>query len=474
MIMLRRVPIRLRLTLWYVILLAIILAVFIAGVCLILRQSLYHNLDESMLNRANALLSVIQYEGDRLFLPSEVSLKGQNQDDYDEYFVRLFNASGSLRFDKAVDLEVDLEQVPFDAEAVVNTLRGDSTTRRVKIGEDEYLIRVKTLPIIRDGEIVGVLEVGKSEGDVSDTLTLILLIMGLAYPVALLTASFGGVFLAGRALSPIDNITRTARQISAEDLNQRLSLRLPDDEVGRLARTFDEMIARLDDAFQRQRQFTADASHELRTPLTIIKGQIDVSLQRDREPEAYRQVLQAINEEVDRLIRLAGSLLTLTRADAGQIPVTFEDVDVAEVVAGVFEQIRPTAIEKGVECQLDPGPPVTIRGDQDLLLQLMLNLSSNAVRYTPSGGQVTLGWRVNASQVQLQVQDTGIGISHEHLPYLFERFYRVNKARSRAEGGVGLGLAISRWIAEAHGGSIHVASTPGKGSTFTVLLPTKH
>jgi heavy metal sensor kinase len=469
--MLRHVPIRLRLTLWYVVLLAMILAVFIAGVYLILRQSLYHNLDESMVNRANVLLEVVQYEGDRLFLPSELSLEDQSQD---EHFARVFDASGNLRFDKAVDLEVDLEQVPVDAEAVVNTLRGESITRRVKIGEDDDPMRVITLPIIRDEEIVGVLEVGQSEEDVAETLTSLLQIMILAYPIALLAASFDGVFLAERALSPIDNITRTARHISAEGLKQRLNLRLPDDEVGRLARTFDEMIARLDDAFQRQRQFTADASHELRTPLTIIKGQIEVSLQRDREPEAYRQVLQTINEEVDRLIRLAGSLLTLAHADAGEISLQPEDVEVAEIVTGVFEQIRPVAMEKGVECELDPGPPVTIQGDQDLLLQIMLNLSDNAVRYTPSGGRVTLGWRVNNDQVQLWVQDTGIGISQEHLPYLFGRFYRVDKVRSRAEGGVGLGLAISRWIAEAHRGSIHVESTPGEGSTFTVLLPAKH
>ena len=163
--------------------------------------------------------------------------------------------------------------------------------------------------------------------------------------------------MAGRALSPIDNITRAARQISAEDLNQRLNLRLPNDEVGRLARTFDEMIARLDDAFRRQLQFTTDASHELRTPLTIIKGQIDVSLQKERGSEDYRQVLQAVNEEVDRLIRLAGSLLTLTRADAGQIPLSFEDIDVAEVVTGVSEQVRPTAVDKSVKLQIDPAPP---------------------------------------------------------------------------------------------------------------------
>jgi heavy metal sensor kinase len=468
MIMLSHVPIRLRLTLWYVVLLAIILAVFIAGVYLLLRQSLYRNLDESMLNQANVLLDIVQYEGDRLFLPSEVSEMGRSQD---EDFVRLFDASGNLlRFDNSAALE----QVPVDAEVVANTLQGESITRSVKIGENDDLMRVITLPIIRDEEIVGVLEVGQSEEDVSDTLTSLLYVMMLAYPLALLAASFDGVFLAGQALSPIDNITRTARQISADDLHQRLNLSLPDDEVGRLARTFDEMIARLDDAFQRQRRFTADASHELRTPLTIIKGQIEVALQRDREPEAYRQVLQGINVEVDRLIRLTSSLLTLTRADTGQILLRFEDVAVAEVVTGAFEQIRPTASEKGLECQLDPGPPVMIRGDQDLLLQLMLNLSDNAIRYTPSGGQVALGWRVNKDQVQLWVQDTGIGISQEHLPYLFDRFYRVDKARSRAEGGVGLGLAISHWIAEAHQGSIHVESAPGKGSTFTVLLPTKH
>ena len=467
--MLRHVPIRLRLTLWYVVLLAIVLAVFIAGVYLILSQSLYRHLDESMLNQANTLLEVIQqYEGDRLFLPSEVSLRDQSQD---EHFVRLFATSGNLLRFYSTDT---LRQAPVDAEVVANTLRGEFIRRRVKIGEDEDLIRVITLPIRRDGEIVGVLEVGQSEEDISDTLTSLLQIMILACPVALLAASFNGVFLAGRALSPIDNITRTAHQISAVDLSRRLNLRLPDDEVGRLARTFDEMIARLDNAFQRQRQFTADASHELRTPLTIIKGQIDVCLQRDREPGAYRQVLQATNAEVDRLIRLTGSLLTLTRADAGQISLRFEDVDVAEVVTGVFEQIRSAASDKGVECQLDPGPPAMIRGDQDLLLQLMLNLSDNAIRYTPSGGQVTLGWRVNKDQVQLWVQDTGIGISQEHLPHLFDRFYRVDKARSRAEGGVGLGLAISHWIAEAHQGSIHVESAPGKGSTFTVLLPGKH
>ena len=296
--------------------------------------------------------------------------------------------------------------------------------------------------------------------------------MGIAYPITLVVAGFGGIFLAGRALSPIDKITRTASHISGEDLSQRLNLQLPEDEVGRLARTFDEMISRLDDAFRRQRQFTADASHELRTPLTVIKGQIDVALQKERGPEAYRQILQVVNEEVDRLIRLAGTLLTLTRADAGDIPLAFEDVDVSEVVAGVVDHVRSTANDKGVGLHLDPGPHATIQVDEDLLLQLILNLLDNAIKYTPSGGQVTVGWRMNGNEVDLRVHDTGIGMSPEHLPYLFDRFYRVDKDRSRARGGVGLGLAIPRWIAEAHGGSVGVESEPGKGSAFTVVLPT--
>ena len=464
--MVNRAPLRLRLTLWYVFLLAVILAVFAAGVYVLLRHSLYQNLDESIQNRAGTLLNIVQYEGERPFLPVQASSQGESSG---ESFARVFDASGEISSDNTGALG----QVPVDAQAVASALSGKSTRHSARVVADDDTMRVITLPVTRDGAILGALEVGQSEDDVSETLASLLLIMGIAYPVTLAVAGFGGVFLAGRALSPIDKITRTVRHISAEDLGQRLNMHLPDDEVGRLARTFDEMSARLDDAFRRQRQFTADASHELRTPLTVIKGQIDVSLQKEREPEAYRQVLKAVNEEVDHLIRLAGSLLTLTRADAGQIPLMFDRVDVAELTAGVLEQVRSRAMDKGVGLRFDNGSPGTIQADEDLLLQLMLNLVDNAIKYSPCGGEVNVGWKVNGRQVELRVQDTGVGISREHLPYLFDRFYRVDKGRSRVEGGVGLGLAISRWIAQAHGGSIRVESVPGKGSTFTVLLPTQ-
>ncbi len=454
--------IRVRLTLWYVLLLAVILAVFSLGMYVALRHILYSNLDESLESNAAAFLDVIQYDENKPTLairfPSDVPRE-------EEQFVRVFDTSGGLMFDSSSGIG----GVPIDRGVIDAALVGKSTIHRVTVAGDQF--RVKTLPVTRDGQIRGVMEVGLASDDLSDTLARFLLIVSIAYPLALGLASLGGVFLAGRALSPVDKVTRLARRISAEDLGQRLDLQLPDDEVGRLARTFDEMIARLDDAFRRQREFTADASHELRTPLTIMKGQIDVSLQQERGPEAYRQVLGTVNQEVDHLIRLVGSLLTLTRADAGQISLTLEPVNLSDVVTGVLEQVRPLASQRGVELKLLPGTDANLQADEDLLLQLLLNLLDNAIKYTPAGGQVTTGWSLNSDHVSLWVRDTGIGIPSEHLPHLFDRFYRVDRARSRAEGGVGLGLAISRWIAEAHGGSISVESAPGSGSTFAVILP---
>ena len=462
--MMASVPIRVRLTLWYAAILAIILAAFGAGVYLTLRHALYSNLDESIEFRAGALLDAVQYDGERPTLLTEVTSDDPTEL---ERYARVFNTSGGITFDSSVGIET----VPVNKDFVDRALSGQRGTRRDTAEGDDDQIRVITLPIRRDGQIVGVLEVGESEEDVSGILGTLLLIMGVTYAVTLVVAVLGGSFLAGRALSPVDRITNLARRITAEDLGQRLDFRLPDDEVGRLARTFDEMIGRLHEAFRRQRQFTTDASHELRTPLTIMKGQVDVALQKQRDPEDYRQVLQEVNEEVDRLIHLTASLLTLTRADAGAIPLALEGVDVAGVVSGAVEHMSATALQKGIDLRFVSDGSATIRADEDLLLQLLLNLVDNAIKHTPSGGRVTVGWGRTDSRVELWVQDTGIGIPEQHVPLIFDRFYRVDKARSRTDGGVGLGLAISRWIAEAHGGSIRVTSVPGEGSTFTVLVP---
>jgi len=453
--------IRLRLTLWYVLLLAITLAAFSAGLYLAMRQSLYRNLDDSLEGRAEIVGGLVT-EGGRL-TDEEVAIPGDPVDG--EEFVRVYDLNGDVAFDNTSERF----PVPGDPDSLQAALSGTTTQRGVDIGRVN--LRVMTAPIRASGDIIGVVEVGLSEEDVRGSLQVLLVIIAVGYPLALVIASGGGVFLAGRALSPIDALTRTARKISAQDLSQRLDMRLPDDEVGRLARTFDDMIARLDDAFRRQRQFTADASHELRTPLTAIKGQTEVALQRDRDVEAYKQVLRAVNSEVDRMMRLVGSLLALARADARQIPISKEKVALDAVVSDAIEQIRPAAERNGISISLRGDGQVQLMADQDLLLQLMLNLLDNAVKYTPNGGTIDVSWSGSNHHAEVAVSDSGPGIAPEHLPHIFDRFYRVDKARTRAEGGVGLGLSICRWVAEAHGGSIEAASAPGRGATFTVRLP---
>jgi heavy metal sensor kinase len=453
--------IRVRLTLWYVLLLAITLGLFCAGVYLALRQSLYKNLDDSLESRAE-IVGGLMTEGGRLSTTGVV-LPGDPVDG--EEFARVYNLSGNLAFDNTSERF----PVPEDEAAIQAALSGRTTQRGVDTGRVE--LRVMTAPIRASGDIIGVAEVGLTTEDVDQPLSILLAIIAIGYPLALLIAAGGGVFLAGRALSPIDKLTRVARKISADDLSQRLDMNLPDDEVGRLAQTFDEMIGRLDAAFRRQRQFTADASHELRTPLTAIKGQTEVALQRERDADSYRQVLHAVNSEVDRMIRLIGSLLTLARADAREIQVHREQVDLGTVVTDAIGQISPAAADKSISVTVHPDSNIRLIADQDLLLQLMLNLLDNSVKYTPSGGAIDVTWRAAGNQAEVEVSDTGPGISAEHLPHIFDRFYRVDQARTRTAGGAGLGLSICRWIAEAHGGSISAESTPGRGSTFTVKLP---
>ncbi|HEY5640035.1 MAG TPA: heavy metal sensor histidine kinase [Dehalococcoidia bacterium] len=452
---------RLRLTLWYVLLLAVTLAVFSAGVYLALRENLRSNLDSSLDARASIVAGLVTDTGGL-----DVGGVEFDADVDDEEFTRIFDSSGAAVLDSS-----GAGPAPaVDSAAVERALRGEETRRTGRSAGDESL-RFLVAPVRYEGEVVGAVEVGLTDEDVSETLRSLLVIIAIAYPLVLGVTSAGGLFLAGRALSPIDRVTRVAQRISAEDLSQRLDLDLPDDEVGRLARTFDEMIERLDGAFKRQRQFTADASHELRTPLTAIKGQTEVALQRDRAPEDYREVLRGVNSEVDRMIRLVGSLLTLARADAARITINREQLSARTLVTDAVEQVRPSASEKGLAMTVKPGDDVGLVADQDLVLQLLLNLLDNAVKYTPAGGSVDVSWRAADGQAEIAIADSGPGIPEEHLPRIFDRFYRADVARSREEGGAGLGLAICRWIAEAHGGSIEAMSGPEGGATFTVRLP---
>jgi heavy metal sensor kinase len=331
--------------------------------------------------------------------------------------------------------------------------------------------RLYSYTIQFSGDRVSVwLQVSQSLSEMYTTLERLAGLMLLGTPFVLLTAAGGGLFLADRALRPVERITHMAASIDGDRLNQRIAYNGPPDELAQLAQTFDIMIERLDRAFEAERRFTADASHEIRTPLTIIKGHLDVGLMRPRSVEEYQSILQTIRAENDRLIRLANSLMLLTRLDAAPTRDQFEWVDMNDLLSIVGDQVGILADEKQQQVMITLSTLPRIKGNPDNLIRLFMNLLENAVKYTPSRGQIRLSADHEPSAVVVRIADNGPGIPAEKLPHLFERFYRANE---HAVPGAGLGLAIAASIAREHGGSIQVESECGSGSVFTVRLPRK-
>jgi heavy metal sensor kinase len=292
-------------------------------------------------------------------------------------------------------------------------------------------------------------------------------------PLALVCTLGGGYWLAHKALEPVDRMAATAAEITASRLDRRLEEADASDELGGLARTFNAMTARLQRSFEEVRRFTADAAHELRTPLAAMRTEAEVALRCERSAERDGRVLEELLEEMERLTRLVSQLLFLCREDAGLDVGDLRPVFLAELVSEVGEHMQVVAREKGVELALDLPEPCPIRGDADRLRHLFFNLLDNAIKYTPPGGRVVVRGESCNGQTCVRVADSGIGIAVDHLPRVFDRFYRVDPARSPETEGSGLGLAICRSIAEAHGGRLEIDSTLGSGTCVTLVLPTQ-
>jgi two-component system OmpR family sensor kinase len=355
----------------------------------------------------------------------------------------------------------------FDAPAFSEAMTGPSpyATQRITIATQQ-------------NQLLAFLYIGVSN-DTPDQLRQLLIILAIATPLILLLSSVGGYWLASRATRPVQTITRTAQEISATDLHRRLNLSQRD-EMGELARTFDRMLDRLEGAFERQRQFTADASHELRTPLSIVKTEAERVLQRPHTSQEYIQALSIISQENQRMTRLVGDLLILARADQGQAVLTRERVDLSEIVVDAAECLSQQAAQNGIEIHLLGLDELVIWGDRLYLTQLCINLVENAIKYSAGvGKQVEVKLDRKLGRARMQVIDEGPGIEAEHLLHLFERFYRADQSRTHtlptesvnSPSGSGLGLSIARWIVDEHGGSIQVHSSPGKGSVFEVCFP---
>ena len=366
--------------------------------------------------------------------------------------------------------------LPIDRTLIHQALKGETVTRDVGADSDSAM-RVRYAPLRDPDKKTAVqlaVEVGTPLASTDSALALmrLLLVSTTLFSSALI--GLGVWFAASRTLAAVDRVTHTASTI---ELSQNLSERIPedaatgDDEMGRLVRTFNNMLARISIAFDAQRQFVADSSHELRSPLTVIRGNLDL-LRRTHDPEERHSIERLIEDEAARMSRLVDNLLFLAQLgemEQAGAPLDRRPVELDSLLLTVYQQARSMSSRHTI--LLGDEDAITIDGDRDQLQQLLLNLVDNAIKYTPPGGTIILSLRAEGDDALLEVKDTGIGIPPEDLPHIFDRFYRVDKARSRRIGGAGLGLSIVKGIATSHGGDVEVASTPGEGTTFLVRLP---
>ena len=464
--------IKFRLTLWYVVILGIILSSFSFFLYFTLADSLYKGVDYKIRTMAEIVTSSARSPlgvGPSISDLDRIMTERHGIRPFGR-FVQILDKSG--RVDRRSTNLRNVQQVPLNFQTLQAASRGRTTFETVQI-MGEYPLRLVTMPIMNNGRMVGIVQVGSSLEGVQEALHQLLLILLVAVPVALLLASAGGLFLANKVLRPVDEITQIARRIGSGDLNQRIRIKRVNDELGRLAATFNEMIAKLEESFRRVKHFTADASHELKTPLTILRGEVEVGLKKKRTLAEYQRILNSNLEETDRMSRIVNDLLTLSRADMGELTMGREKVELSSLAREVWDDLQILAQERGVLLKFMDDGFTKVEGDPLFLRQLILNITENGLKYTPAGGEVELKVKGDRDQrvVRIFVSDTGIGIAPKDRKRVFDRFFRTDKARTRKTGGAGLGLSICQWIAQAHEGQINVKSTVGKGSTFTVTLP---
>ena len=454
--------VRMRLTLWYAGTLAVLLALYAGGVLVFLRHSLFSELDRRLhddFELAEQMLARAEDGGIRW----RADAHHDDEDANDESWLEVWNPAGQLLYRRAAFAGAG--ETPFSSGV---SLEQSGYVSVILPGN--VPARVLSRPYVVEGQPV-VIRVARSEARLRHEINELFVILALGFPVAVGIAAGGGYALARRALAPVDRMASQARTITAERLGDRLPVANPDDELGHLAAVFNETFARLERSFEQLRRFTADASHELRTPLTAIRSVGEVGLREHHDESAYREIIGSMLEEADRLGHLVESLLTLSRADAGQVPLARERVDLAALAREVVSHLGVLAEEKHQSLSVEAPAPVHATGDRLVLRQAVINLVDNAIKYSPEGGQVRLVIRGRPEGATLEVIDSGPGIAAEHRAHIFDRFYRVDKARSRALGGTGLGLAIARWAAEAHGGRIELRSAEDTGSTFRIIVP---
>jgi two-component system OmpR family sensor kinase len=458
-------PIRWRLTLWF--------ALILSAILILSSVTLHILLQGYLINHIDGHLRVYSAQVHGTLNPQEIpepldyavihsKLPPINEFASPGIYIQLIDSSGGV---VVKSNNLGEQELPVNPSIISQGFAGDAVIETVAAG-DGASIRVMVSPLYMRDQVL-LLEVAQSLNHVDSTMSQVRWALLASTLVALVLATVSGGAIVKGALAPVSKISRTARSIEASsDLSQRVGYSGPRDEIGELATTFDHMIEHLDRVFQSQRYFVADASHELRGPLTVIRGNLDL-LKRKLDEKERQESLNAMERESIRMSKITDDLLFLAEVESGQLEQK-RKVSLKEIVLGELERAKSLAIERKII--VDHKENLVVRGDAQRLRQLLANLVDNAIKYTPDHGTITLSLFRDDSWARMEVTDTGIGIAPDHLPHIFDRFYRVDKVRSRTSSGIGLGLAIVKGIAEQHGGKVTVTSKPGKGSTFTVWL----
>jgi len=465
---------RIRLTLWYTGLLGVVLVAFALTTYNYIYTATAKKTDDSLVESTNSLIASLTTElneGDQT--PSD-AIRDVTQN------IRLKDRQFAV-FDKNFSLVANSEAPVFRWKnshwpSIENLARVAENTGNGPVLVDSPAsrsVRVYSVPLQSRSDIFYVVA-ALSLHEQEETLEPVRRAFYIAVPLAILLAAVGGYLLAQRNLRPVVVMGQQAARITSTNLHERLVVHSSDTELGRLAVIFNDLLARLNLSFERQRRFMADASHELRTPLAIVRGESEVALsQKDRRAEEYRESLTILRAEARRLKHIVEDLFTLARADAGQHPLVLTDFYLDELVAECARNMRTLASAKQIRLHSDAPKEMPIRADEALLRRMVLNLVDNAIKYTQTGGEVSICCGETEIGYSLSIRDTGEGIPSELQPRIFERFFRADKVRSRSEsdgGGAGLGLSISLWIAEAHGGRLELTQSDPGGSIFTIFL----
>jgi heavy metal sensor kinase len=458
---------RTRLTVLYASLLGAALLLYAGGVSIFFLHNLQEQLDLSLHRDVETVEGALSEDGNGGLQIS--SREGEaDEDDLDRgYLLEVWSAAGKLLYRSE-----QLRGQPLGPVPTGNANSNRQQAHSLRLASGMRLRSISRVHRLADGNTV-IVRLAVSQEHLWHEFWEMVTVLGVGLPVIVILVAFTGYLVAARALKPVDSMAQRAAQITAEQLDERLHIENPNDELGQLGSAFNATLARLERSFDQLRRFTADASHELRTPLTAIQSVGEVSLKMPGDVSYYRDKIGSMLEETNRLTQLVDSLLTMARADSGRVQLHRVEVNLfslAEETVGLLEVL---AEEKQQTILIDGERSISVTADWTILRQALVNLLHNAVKYSPEHGDIRLRVRETEQDAIVEVEDSGPGIAPEHRTRIFERFYRVDKSRTRAAGGAGLGLSIAQWAVSAHGGTIEVQCESWSGSIFRICLP-KH